>query len=188
MSMMDNTKLIARARKAINPYHDSAKPSELFELVSLLTTALEAAEPEQVADPLPWRQINNAHARQATKISVGMVYDPRPEFAVPVVGADDLDIAAIQARVDAATEGPWESLFHELTENRNAGYWIMADATLLGSMISHKAAIPRELDSAKNDAQFIAHAREDIPALIARIRQLEARSHPPVDVKGGDHA
>lgn len=72
-------------------------------------------------------------------------------------------LQAIEARAAAATEGEWFA-------NNNDGYSIwrikapgfIAIADVIG-------------DSAETDANaaFIAHAREDVPALVAEVRRLQ---------------
>ena len=69
---------------------------------------------------------------------------------------DTLDLAAIEARAEAATKGPWESRDYPNDEVWDSkGIWL--------------ADVRNE-----ETAAFIAHAREDIPALLARVRELEA--------------
>ena len=67
----------------------------------------------------------------------------------------DLDLAAIQARADAATPGPWTLGIVYGTVMRSSGGNIARDST-------------------EANAEFIAHARTDVPALLARIAELEA--------------
>ena len=71
-------------------------------------------------------------------------------------------LAEIKARVDAATEGPWES-----DGEPNAGYWVMGadgrdlftwDGSDIGLLITTEA-----------DAEFIAHARTDNPDMAAAL-------------------
>lgn len=81
------------------------------------------------------------------------------------------DLDAIQARTDAATEGPWEPM----------------RAGLLGTRVVHvdgewEGIVPDEFitmvtPSLKkfDDALFMSHARTDVPALLAYARDLEAR-------------
>lgn len=83
------------------------------------------------------------------------------------------DLAKIEARVDAATEGPWhwserhkrilEALVSEKTEVCNFG----TDYDYYPT----EGAPPQEYDKV-----FIAHAREDIPALIAALRETWAEN------------
>lgn len=91
----------------------------------------------------------------------------------------DSDIAAMEARARAATEGPWRSNWRiDDREDR------LDDIATVSSVSS---AVPDSqrmvvgilwydgLHSAcrENDAEFIAHARTDVPALIAEVRRLQ---------------
>jgi hypothetical protein len=73
-------------------------------------------------------------------------------------------MAEIEARAEKATEGPWALPFDDgaiaLPGGRNS---------LLGLDMDGMAVVER-----RPDAEFIAHAREDVPYLIARARELEA--------------
>jgi hypothetical protein len=75
-----------------------------------------------------------------------------------VVGtvADALDLDAITARADAATEGPWN---------------LYRDGILCGVADSTDGFIC-EPPMRWTDAAFVAHAREDLPALVAEVRRL----------------
>jgi hypothetical protein len=64
----------------------------------------------------------------------------------------DIDIDAIRRRADAATDGPWTGANYR-----------MALAGLATSTGNHAA-----------DAEFIAHARTDVPALLAEVERLRA--------------
>jgi cbb3-type cytochrome oxidase cytochrome c subunit len=68
---------------------------------------------------------------------------------------DNLNLDQIQARADAATSGPW-----------------MFDGTTLWGCDEHGPL--RVGDTIANDAdrEFIAHARADVPALVAEVRWL----------------
>lgn len=87
-----------------------------------------------------------------------------------------LDLDAIQARADAATEGPWK-----VTDLSNHGHrgtlWVDIDRPADGSMT---VAELTEADGVEviwktTDAEFIAHARTDIPALIAEVKALRGK-------------
>lgn len=78
--------------------------------------------------------------------------------------AEPLDLDAIRARVDATTAGPWEARMDEVRaaeipatskKCRRESFWL---ADTLGD----------------EDATFIAHARTDIPALLAEVERLRA--------------
>jgi hypothetical protein len=66
-------------------------------------------------------------------------------------------LAAIKARADAATPGPWESA--------TTGVWSDIEGDLWVADTSHDY-----------DAAFIAHAREDVPALLAEVDKWRARA------------
>ena len=74
----------------------------------------------------------------------------------------------IQARADAATEGPWEwtkgaeACAVAVPENRDGLYGPL-------TWDDHNGEVFRE-----SDAQFIAHARTDVPALVKALRAVEA--------------
>ncbi|USH45596.1 hypothetical protein SEA_PHABULOSO_101 [Gordonia phage Phabuloso] len=75
----------------------------------------------------------------------------------------ELDLDAIEARANAAYVGPW-------TADPDSYGDIWARAGHEGATVVVSA------DPALNaaDAEFIAHARTDVPALVSRVRELEA--------------
>lgn len=79
----------------------------------------------------------------------------------------------IEARANAATEGPWRYVsifevggFVENSRGRELFDWAQDDA---GTICAPDG-----------DAEFIAHARADVPALVAALRAVLAL-HTPVD-------
>lgn len=75
----------------------------------------------------------------------------------------DEDLAAIEQRAAAATPGPWKS-YIEGREPMSGSDFIMTggeDIYLTGATVA--------------DQDFIAHARQDIPRLIAEIERLKTR-------------
>ncbi|QSL99845.1 hypothetical protein SEA_ODAY_102 [Gordonia phage ODay] len=87
----------------------------------------------------------------------------------------ELDLDAIEARANAAYVGPW-------TADPDSYGDIWARAGHEGATVVVSA------DPALNtaDAEFIAHARTDVPALVSRVRELEAavrRVHEVLDVR-----
>jgi pimeloyl-ACP methyl ester carboxylesterase len=73
----------------------------------------------------------------------------------------ELDLNAIQGRVDAASSGPWEATAQGGIEQRNySGPGEVFDS--IASVREH------------GDWMFIAHAREDVAALLAEIAELNA--------------
>lgn len=94
-----------------------------------------------------------------------------------LAGGEPLDLEAIEARSNAATAAPWEAVCDSTrpdiyTKSRDGGY--MDEGHLL-SMSKYENC---------DDAEFIAKARTDIPALIAEIRRL--RAEQPQNAGGTD--
>ena len=80
-----------------------------------------------------------------------------------------LDLDAIEARANAATPGPWE----RETGERERQY---VAAVPMGGKRSYAIVADSGGRHPWADADFIAHARTDVPALIARVRELEAEN------------
>lgn len=78
----------------------------------------------------------------------------------------DLDLDGIRARATAATEGPWGWRHSKLPINMTLPLVIQAD--------SSRRNVAEGYAGGESDAEFIAHAREDVPALLARVEELEA--------------
>lgn len=87
-------------------------------------------------------------------------------------------LAAIEARVAAATPGPWAYEPHGDTGDYGVGVLLDDDDNPVtgyqecGVCVVAEPVAPEV--SHHSDADFIAHAREDVPALLAHIRRLEA--------------
>jgi hypothetical protein len=80
-----------------------------------------------------------------------------------------LDLDAIQARCDTATPGPWWNDGHEIYQGEHAG--IPAVSTWIGETCT--VSLP---DYGDANGAFLANARQDVPALLARVRELEAEN------------
>lgn len=96
----------------------------------------------------------------------------------------EADLAAIEAREQAATPGPW----WVFTDLESELYPIMARIGEEQVAIGH--VYLEDWDQDHRVAQFIAHARQDVPALLAEVRRLRAAlqriddlcpSYAPVD-------
>lgn len=80
------------------------------------------------------------------------------------------ELKAIEARANAARPGPWKKLAAETDT------WLFVDGPV-GNITSReywhceKEKQPTRAQD-ESDFDFIAHAREDIPALIAEVRRL----------------
>ena len=83
------------------------------------------------------------------------------------------DLAAIRARVEAATPGEWSvwsTMDNTLDILTDAEHPLRPVAAVYSS--DHNEGVPT--DQEKADADFIGAARADIPALLAYIERLEA--------------
>ncbi len=87
-----------------------------------------------------------------------------------------IDLDEIEARANAATPGPWVTFDSPGTywDDPSACGW---DYRAPGRAAPYYCTGPGALTSAQaaRDTVFIAHARTDVPALIARVRKLEER-------------
>ena len=75
----------------------------------------------------------------------------------------NLDLDAIKARCEAATQGPWKVAEPGYRVARDDGTGFLVASTFM-------ATDSRDLP----DATFIAHARTDVPALVAEVDRLRA--------------
>lgn len=85
--------------------------------------------------------------------------------------SEALNLGGIEARADAATEGPWE--FDET---------LGISCELFRSLGAHEWGIHLGSIEQRDDAEFIARARDDVPALLAEVRRLRGvieRLHIP---------
>jgi len=71
---------------------------------------------------------------------------------------------AIKKRAEKATPGPWKS--GEQYEQMEPGYYVASEANGL-IVLAEEEGILR-----KDDVDFIANARQDVPALIAEVEHL----------------
>lgn len=80
-------------------------------------------------------------------------------------------LAEIEQRAAAAADGPW-SVYHEAPTppnrwNHNRSVW--------AEKVGEYSVCDLDGTNSEADSEFIAHAREDIPALLATVRELQAR-------------
>lgn len=83
------------------------------------------------------------------------------------------ELSQIEARTRRATPGPWRwwtsNSFRRLLSSDPSG----KDGDVLSGTIQRSDGHPDVLVS-EDDASFIQHAREDVPALVAEVRRLQA--------------
>ena len=81
------------------------------------------------------------------------------------------EIDKIKARCEAATPGPWDS------ENCEYVFAKVKGGRPNGEGIAYFSCYTnRQATDSKADANFAAHAREDVPQLIAYIKELKKDS------------
>jgi len=98
-----------------------------------------------------------------------------------------VDLDAIRARLQAATSGPWRvepdsrpDIFTVYTVDETGGYFgegeIVKNTRRCRSSVSEQLHIAEfaKYASAMEDAEFIAHAPEDIAVLLAEVERLQA--------------
>lgn len=77
-----------------------------------------------------------------------------------------MNTTEIRARVDATTPGPWVAEGIEV--------WTEGESVMGGTIHTTEDGYPRGDYHPVEDAEFIAHARVDIPDALDRIEHLEA--------------
>lgn len=85
-------------------------------------------------------------------------------------------LAEIRARVEAATPGPWTPMEYDHNPG-DQGVPILGGGER-GSMAAHLTAYTMTLsnvDQSEADAEFIAHARTDLPALLAAVEAFKEK-------------
>ena len=79
----------------------------------------------------------------------------------------DAQLAEMEARANAATPGPWTRLYSEVCKVSQRG-----KTTRVEGFISVRADTEADEPQADADADFIAHARQDVPTLLSDVREL----------------
>ena len=104
-----------------------------------------------------------------------LYYHPRRGGKATKVAANRLAVLdTIRERADAATPGPWKVTWDG--ENDPDGAWSAEWPWLIRQDIYPGKSVANlaEVEASTEDAEFIAHARTDIPVLLAHIDALEA--------------
>ncbi|GEL95375.1 hypothetical protein [Cellulomonas composti] len=84
-------------------------------------------------------------------------------------------LAAIRARVEAASEGPWTVIAHDHARSRHETterMWVWGPRHSVAQV--GLADVDDEADPIRADAEFVAHARDDVPDLLDEIDRLRA--------------
>lgn len=96
----------------------------------------------------------------------------------------ELNLDAIQARLDAATPGPWVADGTEISQHWSRPEpWEPVATNDIACMAYCYGGQARGIENSY-DAEFIAHAREDVELLVARVRELEAEVFDLMDEAG----
>jgi hypothetical protein len=91
------------------------------------------------------------------------------------------ELAAIEARVAAASAGPWRSRWRELAETQHEdteSIVVTPDFDRPGSHEGNRVVVGllwhdgHHAAVTEDNAEFIAAARQDVPALLAEVRRL----------------
>lgn len=82
------------------------------------------------------------------------------------------DVAAIRARADAATPGPWEVGKTNQSPGTGIWYWIVRNATNKILTIFHAVRQAIVEEQVEANCKFIAAARTDIPRLCDEVTRL----------------
>jgi hypothetical protein len=82
-----------------------------------------------------------------------------------------LDLDAIEARANAASYGPWGIELRKEDDPTDFPFYVMGEdwEVSVAAIFIRGTEHPQDLA----DAEFIAHARDDIPALVQRVRELQ---------------
>lgn len=79
------------------------------------------------------------------------------------------ELTAIRERAEAASAGPWV-----VEDDDGYSHAVIVDEPGFGTMYVCQD-LSQGHDDGLNDAEFIAHAREDVPALLDHAAELQAR-------------
>jgi hypothetical protein len=105
-----------------------------------------------------------------------MMSEERETYTTPA-SEPALDLDAIEARANAATPGPWEASRQIGKKGHCYVAQVFGPDALGGLSLAQMDVLP----NATADAAFIAHARSDVPALVAEVRRLrkvtDAQAH-----------
>ena len=92
-----------------------------------------------------------------------------------------LDLDAIKARAEAATPGPWNLDSTDWAKKSPSGIRWIADSSVPQAVVwvtpepwdwENDDSDDDEIAQMVTDATFVAHARTDVPALIAEVERL----------------
>lgn len=89
----------------------------------------------------------------------------------------ELDLEAIKERVARATEGSWEVVKSDKKGVQIGTTWAHPQIKAAVAVVTTAKSLKGVTTYIKDDdAQFIAHARQDVPALIAEVERLRDKN------------
>jgi hypothetical protein len=88
-----------------------------------------------------------------------------------------IDIKAIEERCERATKGPWHEYENTVSIGYTHGQDVRADNVLSNRVCR---------DCSLEDMEFIAHSREDLPALLEAVKEARAIFTDMVYTTGAD--
>jgi hypothetical protein len=101
----------------------------------------------------------------------------------------DADLAAIQGRLDAVAPGPWRAMVEGRDISSGSNFiQVGGDNEVNIEVVPEEHIADPAVRQVWMEANydFVAHARQDIPRLLAEVRRLRAGSSPPVRRAGRD--
>ena len=85
------------------------------------------------------------------------------------------ELVQMKERAEKATEGPWGN--GEQYEQMDPGHYVYSETSGLIVVAEEEGTFRGE------DAEFIAHAREDVPRLVAEVERLRAVIYNVADAR-----
>lgn len=130
-------------------------------MIRSLVLAVETADGKE-----PSCSSNSTNPAISVVYAIGISPSPIRSDTAPNPMLTHDQIRAIRERAEKATAGPWQCQVPALTVGFPRGK--IKPLKIEGRLYNHPM-LPID------DAEFIAHARTDIPALLAHIEELEAK-------------
>jgi len=84
----------------------------------------------------------------------------------------DEKLIEIKRRSEAARPGPWKSYIEGRDHESGSNFVMVPNESSKTSVLEFSGQV------SEADQDFIAHAREDIPALLAEIERLKSKINP----------
>lgn len=112
------------------------------------------------------------HKRPVVNVNQDMRSCATLSAAILDLVLSDEDLDAIEARCAAASPGPWTSFVEDRDHSAGDDFIRISDSDDEPDMYVSRAEAGSIRPASPSDLDFIAAARQDIPALVAEIRRL----------------